>query len=138
MSLQWRDGLSVDNDVIDADHKSLIEIANRVEMSLGTDDRQQLTDALANLCTYAADHFAREERIASAGGYAQLPALNRSREALTKSLEQLQAQIGQERTTHAVDRFVARLRSWLVDHVIKEDLLLKPLPGKFPRDFDRQ
>jgi hemerythrin len=34
MSLQWREQLSVGNDLIDNDHKRLIEIINRAEVSL--------------------------------------------------------------------------------------------------------
>ena len=35
MSLVWRDQLSVGNNVIDSDHKYLIEIINRVEQIEG-------------------------------------------------------------------------------------------------------
>jgi len=39
MALVWRDQLSVGNNVIDSDHKHLIEIINKVEQSLQEKER---------------------------------------------------------------------------------------------------
>jgi len=49
MSLYWRDQLSVGNDLIDSDHKYLIEIINRAEASLNAKSRRELAQALDSL-----------------------------------------------------------------------------------------
>jgi len=76
MSLYWRDQLSVGNDLIDSDHKYLIEIINRAEASLNAKSRRELAQALDSLDQYSRVHFAREEKIADAAGYTQTPHLN--------------------------------------------------------------
>ncbi len=136
MTLMWRDGLSTGNDVIDTDHKYLIDIVNLVERSMGTKDQGQLTDAFHSLRRYATAHFAREERIARAAGYANAEHLHQSHEGLIRQLEQLELEIGQQWTAQSVGHFGALLRAWLIDHVIKEDLLMKPTLQKQPASFD--
>lgn len=49
MSLQWRDQLSVGNDLIDSDHQYLIEIINRAEAGLKAKNRRALAWALDSL-----------------------------------------------------------------------------------------
>jgi len=130
MSLAWREQLSVGNDVIDSDHKQLIEIINLVERSLVVMNRSELTIALGSLSQYSKAHFAREEKIARAAGYMQVPHLHQSHEALLIKLEQVKQEIGEEWTAAAVEHFTVLLRDWLINHVIKEDLLMKPLLKK--------
>lgn len=126
MSLVWKEQLSVGNDVIDSDHKHLIKIINLVEESLVTTNRSDLTLALASLSQYSKEHFAREEKIASAAGYARVSQLNKSHEALLGKLDQAKQEIGEEWTASSAKNFTILLRDWLVNHVIKEDMLMKP------------
>jgi len=139
MSLVWREQLSVGNNVIDTDHRYLIDIINRVEQSLGAKDRRELSAALESLSKYSQEHFAREEKIARAAGYEQVPDLSHSHEALIKQLDQMKTEIremGQEWSAAMADDFTKLLRSWLIDHVIKEDLLMKPVLQKHSPLFD--
>jgi hemerythrin len=138
MTLLWRDGLSVGNDVIDSDHKYLIDIVNRVERCLGTRDLAQLTDALENLENYSKTHFRREEKIANAVGYDKVAQLHASHAALLERLAALRQEIGDTWTDSAVEHFASLLKSWLLNHVIKEDLLMRPALAKFPKNFDPQ
>ena len=138
MGLVWREQLSVGNDVIDSDHRYLIDIINRVEQGMITKNRKSLTAALDSLSKYSQEHFAREEKIAKAAGYEQVPDLNQSHEALLKHLDEVKTEIGQmqEWSPEVVDRFASLLRSWLIDHVVKEDLLMKPTLQKLSPLFN--
>jgi hemerythrin len=139
MSLVWREQLSVGNNVIDTDHRYLIDIINRVEQSLGAGDRRDLSVALDSLSKYTQEHFAREEKIAHVAGYEQVPDLSHSHEALIKQLDEIKTEIrnkGQEWTPEVAEKFTKLLRSWLIDHVIKEDLLMKPVLKKHSPLFD--
>ena len=49
MALKWRDQLSVGNEVIDADHKQLIENLNQVEKYIEIKNKKGLTTSLDNL-----------------------------------------------------------------------------------------
>ena len=141
MSLVWREQMSVGNDVIDADHKYLIQLINQVERSLDIKNRNELSVALDCLSEYSHKHFAQEEKIAHAAGYTQTPRLNQSHESLIKQLDRVKQEIGemgQEWSATAAEHFTNLLRNWLVDHVIKEDLLMKPTLQKHPPGFDPQ
>ena len=136
MGLVWREQLSVGNDVIDSDHKHLIEIINLVEKNLVTINRSELTLALAGLPQYAKAHFDREEKIASAAGYMRALQLHQPHGKLLKRIGQVQQEIGNEWTASAVECFAALLRDWLVNHVIKEDLLMRPALKKCSPKFN--
>jgi len=134
MSLVWREQLSVANDAIDNDHKHLIEIINLVEESMLDKNRNKLATALNTLVEYSQIHFEREEKIAEAAGYTQTPHLHDTHQALLKQLEKVQGEmdgIGQEWSDETAQHFTTFLRAWLIDHVIKEDLLMKPYLEKF-------
>lgn len=139
MALMWREQLSVGNNVIDSDHKFLIETINKVEQCLVTKNRSNLMAALNDLGQYSRVHFDREEKIAEAVGYTQVPHLNQSHQELLKQLERVRGEIdgmGQEWSLETVDHFTTFLRDWLINHVIKEDLLMKPVLQKHSTNFD--
>ncbi|MDZ4200909.1 MAG: bacteriohemerythrin [Gallionella sp.] len=139
MSLQWRTQLSVGNDVIDSDHMRLIEIINDVERILGTRDQEKLASAIDRLSLYSEEHFDREEKIARLAGYPQAAHLHLSHEQLRGQLEKVKqgiAAMGSEWSADAIHQFSQMLRNWLIEHVIKEDLLMKPTLQKYPADFN--
>lgn len=139
MSLVWREQLSVGNNVIDTDHRHLIDIINSVELGMASMDRQAIGAALDNLAQYSQVHFAREEKIAAAAGYSQVPNLNQSHSALMENLKQVRERIdamGTKWSPEVVEQFTQLLRGWLIDHVIKEDLLMKPSLQKHSPSFD--
>jgi two-component system chemotaxis response regulator CheY len=131
MGLVWKEQLSVGNNVIDADHKQLIEIINLVERSLMTINRSELTLAFDSLTQYSKVHFAKEEKIAGAAGYTQVAHLHKSHEALLKKLDHLKQEIGEEWAASSIEHFTTFLRDWLINHVVKEDMLMKPFLEKY-------
>ena len=139
MSLVWREQLSVCNDVIDADHKYLIDIINRVEQALLAKNEHVLATALDDLAQYSQVHFKREEKIATAAGYTQVPGLSQSHQRLMDSLQRVRGEIdamGAAWSPEVIGHFTQFLRNWLIDHVIKEDLLIKPVLQKQSPGFD--
>lgn len=136
MGLQWRDQLSVCNDLIDNDHKQLIDIINTANQSLQAMSRAGLLTALDQLYKYSRLHFALEEKIAKAVGYPELGRLHTSHEDLLQTLGQISVEIGEQWDAAAAEHFGKFLREWLISHVIKEDMLLKPYLKKFSPRFD--
>ncbi len=139
MGFAWREQLSVGNDVIDTDHKYLVDLINRVEEVLKTKNKTALPEVLESLSKYALVHFAREEKIAQAAGYVSVPQLSQSHELLTKQLEEVKQEmllVQEDWSSAAIDHFVRLIRRWLIDHVIKEDLLMKSTLKQFSPRFD--
>lgn len=138
MSLVWREQLSVGNDLIDADHKHLINVINRIERSMKARDGNELQAAIDDLASYSKEHFAREEKIAHAAGYSQINHLSLSHEMLLGELDKTKRETSkmiQDWSPDAVEHLTKFLRSWLIEHVIKEDLLMKPVLQKHPASF---
>jgi hemerythrin len=136
MGLQWRDQLSVGNDLIDSDHKYLIDIINKVEVSMKANNRVELMAALEELAHYGSTHFEREEMVAKAVGYPKADQLHDSHVKLIASLSKVKAELGDSWTDEAQVQFTAFLRDWLIQHVIKEDIPMKPWMTKFSPRFD--
>lgn len=139
MSLEWREQLSVGNGVIDSDHKRLIGLINSVELALKGKDWDALSGALEQLSQYGQDHFAREEMIAKAAGYGKCIRLRQEHVLLSKELMRAKCELEGmhgEWSEAVIKNFTQLLRRWLIDHVIKEDMLLKPVLQAHPYDFN--
>lgn len=136
MPIQWRDQFSIGNDLIDADHQYLIEIINKAEASLHAHNATELTGVFNELANYGKLHFEREELLARAVAYPKAEQLHLSHEALALSLGKFRESVGEAWTPEAIEKFTAFLRDWLIQHVIKEDLPMKPWITKFSPRFD--
>jgi len=139
MSILWRPQMSLGNALLDGDHRYLISLINTVELALKSAERDALVTALDQLAFYTRDHFDREEKVMRAIRY---PAYEKHRQAhrdLTARLVQIRADIEAVAADAApadkIDPLIELLRSWLLDHVLKEDLLLKPELAGYPENF---
>lgn len=64
MPLVWREQMSVGNNLIDKEHRYLIEQINAVETAVNsTDNHDILVETLGNLVDYTKTHFDHEEQI---------------------------------------------------------------------------
>jgi hemerythrin len=136
MALEWREQLSVGNDLIDEDHKHLIGLINRAEQDVQSQNMQGVTGVLADLANYAKIHFAREELIAAAAGFPDVDRMHTSHDSLVAHFQQVRQELGETFTQAAGEHFIAFLRDWLISHVIKEDLRMKPFLIKHSPRFD--
>lgn len=136
MGLQWREQLSVGNDLIDNDHRHLIGIIDKANASLQAMSRAGLLAALDQLHKYSKVHFSLEEKIAEAVGFPDVKQLHTSHDDLLQNLGRLAEEIGEQWDAPAAEHFGKFLRDWLINHVIKEDMLLKPYLKKFSPRFD--
>lgn len=136
MPIQWRERFSVGNDLIDADHQYLIEIINKAEAAFLAHNRTLLLDVLGELARYGVHHFEREEAIAKAVGYSATQGLHQSHLDLIQSLSSFKAKIGETWEPEAIGAFTVFLRDWLLVHVIREDMLMKPFLQKYSPRFD--
>lgn len=146
MAIVWRDALSVGNDAIDADHRHLIALINTLELALTSEQPFRiLRAAIEELRAYTHDHFAREERIMLALGYVTYDAHKHAHGVLIEQLDDaagfvLEPGEPPPESTSSLseevrDKLTALLRSWLLEHIVREDLQLKPLLARHPKNF---
>ena len=137
MGLDWAEHLSVGNELIDSEHRNLIIVVNNVEQAIGTRDRIALSKAFDLLDTYMHIHFRNEERIAEA---LNIPFANSRLEHqhLLREMKymrgELEGRIGNW-PDDLVKKYSRFLSGWMADHIVKEDMQLKPLLQTHPYDF---
>jgi len=139
MPILWRPQMSLGNAVLDGDHRYLIALINTVELALRDPAaRESLVTVLDQLAAYTVEHFGREERIMGGLGYAGLERHRGAHRELAQRLVEIRAAIegaADGAPPSERDRLAELLRGWLLDHVLKEDLLLKPLLERKPDNF---
>lgn len=131
MPILWRPTMAIGDATIDADHEHLIDLINEVEDTLQTSDgKATLAACLDQLTVYAKEHFEREEGLMRRAGYPRLEAHHQAHIELRTQFGAIRGKIEaasrQDLPAAEVEGLVTLLRHWLLDHVFKEDLQLKP------------
>lgn len=132
MPLFWRKQMNVGHPEIDADHRYLIHLINTVELVLRfPENPEHMKLAFDELEHYAAEHFAREEKIQISWGYSHYDEHQQEHRRLLESLSLLRRMMekAMAETSPPADALREHsgyvtdfLRKWLVDHVMKTDL----------------
>lgn len=128
--IQWDPSFSVGAVVLDNDHKKLIDILNRIyDVWQGESPSGETLGLLFDeLLDYTDGHFSREEGKLAARDYAELGAHHAEHERLRELVMAFRSRhlAGQqpEQLTEDMAKF---LKSWLVDHILGEDLKYRPL-----------
>lgn len=137
MGITWDDNLSVGNEMIDSDHRNLLVVVNRVEDDIRAKDHVAFSKSFALLDTYMQIHFTNEEKIAEAVNFPfnrnkieHLQILNELNN-IKKTLDATNGAWSDE----IVETYSHYLSDWMCNHIINEDMLLKPVLQTYPYDF---
>lgn len=137
MALIWTKQLSVGNATLDSEHKNLIGIVNSIEYAIETRDSSALLRGFKLLMDYTHAHFTNEERFAQAINM-PFDQHKLSHQHLQKELQntgdELEAKSGIW-AEYVMEHYPQFLREWLIEHIIKEDMLMKPALQSYPYDF---
>ncbi len=130
MPIQWREAMAVGDESVDADHRQLIDLINKVELILtAAGGHIELEATLDELGAYTHAHFEREEHLMQCVGYPGLVAHRQAHRELRTQFGALHkamtAAKAQALTATETSRLVTLLRDWLLDHVLKEDMKVK-------------
>ena len=137
MPITWRDAMSVGDARVDDDHKHLIKLINAFEAIAEAGAEPAKVEAVfKGLKAYTEEHFSREERLQLAARYPYYESHLKAHRGLIRQLEELrsewQALAAGPGRDQALKDLAAFLRDWLVAHILKEDLRLKPYLAKLP------
>lgn len=140
MAIIWRKAMSVGNDLIDHDHHFMINFVNTIELVLqNPEERDMLLEVLDQLHEYSINHFRREESIQRKIEYPKSLHHKNAHASLLKELETIQKEIEKIETSDEIAKrapeIIDFLRNWLINHVLNEDMQLKPFLEKLPRAF---
>lgn len=131
MPIQWRQQLSIDDGVIDQEHQTLIAIINHFEaVQSSPDTAATLSGVLQQLEQYASAHFRREEALQRKVAFPFAPAHNQRHRLLLRNLDAARAEFAAAASGQDLGVFRQHmcgfLHDWLLDHIIQNDLLMKP------------
>ena len=140
MAIIFTKNMSVGNDAIDHDHHFMMNFVNTIELILQKkEERKYLLTVLFQLYKYSLNHFSLEESIQRKIEYPQSLKHKSSHSKLLSELKSLIKGIeergAEEEIQSSSDEITKFLRNWLINHVLNEDLLLKPHLEKHPRGF---
>jgi hemerythrin-like metal-binding protein len=110
----WTEEFSVGVDILDADHKRLLELLNELIESRDL----SIFNALVE---YAQDHLAREEGLFKASEYPDVDLHVREHDKFLQSLADIHFHILKGVTPALVDRTILFLRNWLLGHILRRD-----------------
>ncbi len=137
MKLAWAEYLSVGNDLIDGDHKKLIVAVNNVAQAIEARDRAALSKAYKLLNVLMSLHFINEEKIAKAvnihfeeNNLHHLQLMDEIKYMILK-LDNLQS-FWSDNVVKMYSRF---LSDWIIEHIVEDDMKMKPVLENYPYDM---
>ena len=133
MPIVWKNEMAVHNQIIDDEHKLLICLINSVEIALKAENHGMMVLFLVReLNIYTKNHFSQEEKIMLDHNYAGFTEHKLAHQDILQQIQELE-----EKIQKAIDdnakfdaaelNLIDLLRSWIIEHVLKVDMKLKPL-----------
>ncbi|HPF69710.1 MAG TPA: bacteriohemerythrin [Candidatus Krumholzibacteria bacterium] len=123
----WSDSYSVGVESIDAQHRHLFEVAARLAEAIEAHRSQRvMAGIMKDLIAYTRSHFVFEEMMMEQAGYPDLKRHRAQHAQLLRKVERFRGELEGEgrRVGPEVHRF---LQSWLVHHIIEDDLAYAPV-----------
>lgn len=121
MVFEWNESLSVDHASLDAEHRCLIEIINRLDRAVTEgSDPETIGLILCDLSEYCAEHFDHEEREMIRLRYGEYGWHKSLHDGLMQKLSELVFRFEVHQESLPAD-LLAFLGEWLTGHITVED-----------------
>lgn len=128
--IQWEDRFVVDEGVIDKDHKFLFDLINAFNENIPKyQSADQMAPIVASLTKYTQTHFQREEKLQQISGFLFHEAHKKEHIDLIEKFNSLvnkAVKANEDNVTEVAIEIGSFLQEWLVEHVIDNDLLMRP------------
>ncbi len=119
--LTWTNEYSVNVREIDAQHRKLMDMINRLYDAMREGRGAQATgQVLRELIDYTRAHFAYEERLLSQHGYPEFPGHKSEHDRLARKVTEFQQKFAAGNTMLALD-LSKFLKDWLTTHILGTD-----------------
>lgn len=123
----WDDKMSVGVDVLDDDHRRLLDMFNSLlENGVARRNKEALSALLGDLREYTQVHFAREEGYMQRNAFPDLDAHMAAHRYFVDEVEKLCRDFeGGNETMLRID-LILLLKDWLIEHIQSTDRQYKP------------
>jgi hemerythrin len=137
----WSNTLDTGIDVIDGQHKRIVEMINQLTVSAASHQREVVGEVIDGLVDYTLSHFAFEESLMEEAGYEFIRPHKKVHELFVRRVSEYQMRFHAGEDVH--DELTSLLSRWLFNHIRNDDagyvssvmpLLQQSQPtGKTPR-----
>jgi len=124
--IEWTNSYSVGVALLDAQHRQLIDMLNKMIKDPAADTRSEtVADVLADMTQYAREHFKAEEDLMHAQDYPHLDEHKEQHLAFQEKAARLcfATVKGQASVPHELLEY---LQKWLIHHILQTDMAFKP------------
>jgi len=117
--LHWSSDLETGIDVIDKQHRRIVDYLNELNSANSTGDLAVTNHVLNELVDYTITHFAFEEELQEKAGYPFLRAHKRVHEIFVKRVAEFQTRAANGENVAA--EILTMLQTWLINHIKGDD-----------------
>lgn len=117
--IEWQQGYATGIESIDTQHRQIIELINRLDVSVGRQDRAEVGEIIKGLHEYIHTHFIYEEHLLEQSGYKFTESHIRGHRRFVERLESLTRRF--EAGAYVSRELLNFLHRWLVNHIVNED-----------------
>lgn len=137
MNLTWTKQMSVGNESIDSQHKTLLNMVNGIERAIRDRDSAALSLAFKVFEDAVHIHFKNEERIAKAINYPFEEHMLEHQYVLNELQTMMDELVSSEGrwSESAVENYYGFLSEWTTAHIGEDDMRMKALLETYPYDF---
>ncbi|MCK9563526.1 MAG: bacteriohemerythrin [Bacteroidales bacterium] len=117
--LKWSSDLETGIDVIDNQHRRIVEYINELHDAIERQSRDDVSVVLEELVDYTLSHFAFEEDLQEQSGYPFFHAHKKVHDLFKRKIAEFQQrfELGEDISR----QLLTLLRTWLVNHIKRDD-----------------
>jgi hemerythrin len=120
MAIVWTKDLDTGIDVIDTQHKMIVDYINQLEVAAKQRDRAAVGGVLVDLADYTLSHFAFEESLQEDVGYMFAKPHKSVHEVFAKRIARYQER--HSNGDNVAEELYNMLVGWLIDHIKRDDM----------------
>ncbi len=126
--MNWDEKYSVKNPEMDHQHKKLIELVNQLHDAMKTGKaKEEIGTVLKSLADYTQTHFDAEEKMLKSIQFNEFASHKAEHTKLIQQVVQLIKRFDNDEPLPVME-VMNFLKSWLVDHIMKEDMKYATAP----------
>lgn len=128
MPIVWTDDLNIGVEMIDKQHRKIVDYINALEGAIGEPDQEQrrlsVGQVVIDLIDYTRSHFAFEESLLEGSGYKFSDLHKGVHEVFVTRIAKLQER--HEAGVDIAERLHGMLGTWLFHHIKQDDMAYAP------------
>jgi hemerythrin len=137
MELAWTKQMSVGNEILDSEHKQILNLVDQVERAIRAKDGERLFLVFTQFKDAIRKHFGNEAQIAKSINY-DFDHHNLEHQYILKEIQLIEVELAAAQgkwSESAAEHYFQFLSRWAADHIFEDDMKMKAILETYPYDF---